>query len=71
MSLAYRERIVGDIRLQRPIKLVVDCGNGVAGASTLGIERAIGCEVQALHSEVDAIFRTTIPTPASSTTCAM
>ena len=30
---AYRERIVGDIKLARPMKVVVDCGNGVAGAS--------------------------------------
>jgi phosphomannomutase len=28
---AYRERIVGDIKLARPMKIVVDCGNGIAG----------------------------------------
>ena len=42
---AYRERIVGDIRLKRPIKIVVDSGNGVAGASAPGIFRALGCDV--------------------------
>ena len=40
----YRDRIVGDIRLARPLKIVVDSGNGVAGASAPGIFRAIGCE---------------------------
>ena len=28
-----RERIVSDVKLARPMKMVVDCGNGVAGAS--------------------------------------
>ena len=40
---AYRERIVGDIRLARPMKIVVDSGSGIAGASAPGILRAIGC----------------------------
>ena len=29
---AYLDRIVGDVRLARPMKIAVDCGNGVAGA---------------------------------------
>ena len=41
----YRDRIVGDIKLARPMKIVVDSGNGVAGASAPGIFRAIGCAV--------------------------
>ena len=42
---AYLQRIVSDIRLSRPMKIVVDSGNGVAGASAPGIFRALGCEV--------------------------
>ena len=42
---AYLARIVGDVKLSRPMKIVVDCGNGVAGASAPAILRAIGCEV--------------------------
>ena len=61
---AYRERIVGDIRLARPMKLVVDCGNGVAGASAPGIFRAIGCEVVELFSEVDGRFPHHHPDPS-------
>lgn len=60
----YSARIVGDIRLQRPIKLVVDCGNGVAGASAPGILRAIGCEVSELFSEVDGTFPNHHPDPS-------
>ncbi|MFO1263211.1 MAG: phosphomannomutase/phosphoglucomutase [Rhodoferax sp.] len=61
---AYRERIVGDIRLARPVKIVVDCGNGVAGASAPAILRAIGCEVTELFSEVDGNFPNHHPDPS-------
>src|SRR3569832_551092 len=49
---AYRDRIAGDIRLARKKKVVIDCGNGVAGASTPHVLRAIGCEVVELFCEV-------------------
>ncbi|HPU10521.1 MAG TPA: phosphomannomutase/phosphoglucomutase, partial [Ottowia sp.] len=61
---AYRERIVGDIKMARPMKVVVDCGNGVAGASAPGIFRAIGCEVIELFSEVDGNFPNHHPDPS-------
>jgi phosphomannomutase len=61
---AYRERIVGDIKLARPLKIVVDSGNGIAGASAPAILRAIGCEVQELYSEVDGNFPNHHPDPS-------
>ena len=61
---AYRERIVNDIRLARPMKIVVDCGNGVAGASAPEIFRAIGCEVIDLFSAVDGSFPNHHPDPS-------
>jgi len=61
---AYRQRIVGDIRLARPMKIVVDCGNGVAGASAPAILRAVGCEVTELYSEVDGNFPNHHPDPS-------
>ncbi len=61
---AYRERIVGDIRLQRPLKIVVDSGNGIAGASAPAIFRALGCEVTELFSEVDGNFPNHHPDPS-------
>ena len=61
---AYRERIAGDIRLARPMKIVVDSGNGVAGASAPAIFRALGCEVIELFSEVDGHFPNHHPDPS-------
>ena len=61
---AYRERIVGDIKLARPMKIVVDSGNGIAGASAPAILRAIGCEVIELFSAVDGNFPNHHPDPS-------
>lgn len=60
----YTARIAGDIKLARPMKIVVDSGNGVAGASAPAILRAIGCEVQELYSEVDGNFPNHHPDPS-------
>ena len=60
----YAQRIVGDIRLARPMKIVVDSGNGVAGASAPAIFRALGCEVIELFSEVDGHFPNHHPDPS-------
>jgi phosphomannomutase len=60
----YRDRIVGDIKLARPMKIVVDCGNGVAGASAPEIFRAIGCEVIEMFSAVDGNFPNHHPDPS-------
>ena len=61
---AYSARIVGDIRLSRPMKIVIDCGNGIAGASAPAIFRALGCEVTELFSEVDGNFPNHHPDPS-------
>ena len=60
----YRDRIQGEIKLARPLKIVVDCGNGVAGASAPDIFRAIGCEVIEMYSEVDGNFPNHHPDPS-------
>ncbi len=60
----YRNRIVSGIKLSRPMKIVVDCGNGVAGASAPAIFRALGCEVIELFSEVDGNFPNHHPDPS-------
>jgi phosphomannomutase len=61
---AYQARIVSDIKLARPMKIVVDSGNGIAGASAPGILRAIGCEVTELYSDVDGDFPNHHPDPS-------
>ena len=60
----YTQRIVGDVRLARPMKIVIDSGNGVAGASAPGIFRALGCDVVELFSEVDGEFPNHHPDPS-------
>ncbi|MDE2605768.1 MAG: phosphomannomutase/phosphoglucomutase [Burkholderiales bacterium] len=60
----YRDRIKSDIRLARPLRIVVDCGNGVAGASAPAILRAVGCEVVEMYSEVDGDFPNHHPDPS-------
>ena len=61
---AYVDRIVSGIHLSRPMKIVVDSGNGIAGASAPGIFRALGCEVIELFSEVDGNFPNHHPDPS-------
>ena len=61
---AYQARIVAGITLARPMNIVVDCGNGIAGASAPAILRAIGCEVTELFSEVDGNFPNHHPDPS-------
>lgn len=60
----YTARIVGDVKLARPMKIVVDCGNGVAGDTAPAIFRALGCEVVELFSEVDGTFPNHHPDPS-------
>jgi len=60
----YTARIVGDCKLARPMKIVVDSGNGIPGASAPGILKALGCEVIDLYSKVDGDFPNHHPDPS-------
>ena len=60
----YSARIVGDCKLARPMKIVVDSGNGIPGASAPAILRALGCEVIELYSKVDGDFPNHHPDPS-------
>ena len=60
----YAARITSDCRLSRPMKVVVDSGNGIPGASAPGILRALGCEVIDLYSRVDGDFPNHHPDPS-------
>ena len=61
---AYLDRIVGDVKLARPMKIVIDCGNGVAGAIAPELFRRLGCEVIELFCEVDGNFPNHHPDPS-------
>jgi len=60
----YTRRITGDVKLARPMKIVIDSGNGIPGASAPGILRALGCEVIDLYSKVDGDFPNHHPDPS-------
>ncbi|HHH38426.1 MAG TPA: phosphomannomutase/phosphoglucomutase, partial [Sedimenticola sp.] len=59
----YMGRITDDIQLLRPLKLVVDCGNGAASVVAPDLFRALGCEVTGLFCEVDGRFPNHHPDP--------
>ena len=61
---AYIARITGDVRLARPMRIAVDCGNGVAGAFAPELYRRLGCEVVELFCEVDGRFPNHHPDPS-------
>ena len=60
----YLDRVIGDIRLARPMKVVIDCGNGVAGAVAPALFRRLGCETVELFCEVDGAFPNHHPDPS-------
>lgn len=60
----YSHRIVKDCKLKRPLKIVVDSGNGIPGASSPAILRALGCEVIDIYSKVDGDFPNHHPDPS-------
>jgi phosphomannomutase/phosphoglucomutase len=64
ISAAYLQRIVGDIELARPLKIVVDTGNGVAGGLAPQLFRALGCELVELFTDIDGHFPNHHPDPA-------
>ncbi len=61
---AYLARIVSDVRLARPMRIAVDCGNGVAGATAGELYRRLGCEVFELYCDVDGRFPNHHPDPS-------
>lgn len=60
----YSHRISSDAKLKRKMKIVVDSGNGIPGASAPGILRALGCDVTELYSEVNGDFPNHHPDPS-------
>ncbi|MDR3394381.1 MAG: phosphomannomutase/phosphoglucomutase [Parasulfuritortus sp.] len=60
----YIARIVGDVKLARPMKIIVDAGNGVAGAYAPALFRAMGCQVEEMFCEVDGNFPNHHPDPS-------
>ena len=64
VNAGYIERIAGDIKLARPMKIVMDCGNGVAGAVAPELFKRLGCDIVPLFCEVDGSFPNHHPDPS-------
>jgi len=62
----YTQRILSDVQLNRPLKIAIDCGNGVAGATAPAVFKGLGCEVIELFSEVDGHFPNHHPDPSQA-----
>ncbi|HET7266567.1 MAG TPA: phosphomannomutase/phosphoglucomutase [Oleiagrimonas sp.] len=60
----YIERVASDVQVERPIKVVADAGNGIAGAVAPQLLEAIGCEVVPLFCDVDGEFPNHHPDPS-------
>lgn len=56
LNAQYLDEIVGDIVLARPMKVVVDSGNGVTGKMAPELLRQLGCEVIELFTDIDGRF---------------
>jgi phosphomannomutase / phosphoglucomutase len=59
----YREGIISRHHLERPVRVVVDCGNGVGSLIAVSTLRGLGAEVTALFCESDGSFPNHHPDP--------
>ena len=60
----YISQITSDVALTQPLKVAVDCGNGVAGKVAPQLLQALGCEVIGLYCKVDGNFPNHHPDPS-------
>lgn len=60
----YTQRVTSDIKLARPLKVVIDCGNGIGGLVAPNLFRKLGCEVIELFCEIDGTFPNHHPDPS-------
>ena len=64
MDERYIDQALAASKLSRPLKVVVDCGNGVAGEMAPALLTKLGCEVIPLFCEIDGNFPNHHPDPA-------
>ncbi len=60
----YIARIHADAQFERSLKVVIDCGNGVAAAVAPSLLRSMGCDVAELYCEIDGDFPNHHPDPS-------
>lgn len=62
----YIKRIAADIKLNKPLTVAIDCGNGIAGAVAPRLFKQLGCDVVPLYCEVDGHFTHHHPDPSKA-----
>ncbi|MDQ3617452.1 MAG: phosphomannomutase/phosphoglucomutase [Pseudomonadota bacterium] len=62
----YVQRVASDVQIDRPLKIVVDAGNGVTGELGPRVLEAIGAEVTPLYCEIDGTFPNHHPDPSDA-----
>ena len=60
----YILRIKEDVTVEKPLRVVLDCGNGIGGVCGPDVLRALGVEVLPLYDEVDGRFPNHHPDPS-------
>jgi phosphomannomutase/phosphoglucomutase len=60
----YVQRVVSDVKLEKPLKIIIDCGNGVGGIVAPKLFRELGCDVTELYCKVDGNFPNHQPDPS-------
>ena len=64
ISQDYIGQVTSDVALAQPLKVAVDCGNGIAGKIAPQLLQALGCEVIGLYCKVDGNFPNHHPDPS-------
>ncbi|HET7032404.1 MAG TPA: phosphomannomutase/phosphoglucomutase, partial [Casimicrobiaceae bacterium] len=64
IAAAYYDRVASDVHLARPLRIAVDCGNGVAGGFAPTLYRRLGCEVTEMYCDIDGSFPNHHPDPS-------
>lgn len=60
----YIARIIQDINIAKPLRVAIDCGNGVAGPAALSLFKKLDCEIHDLYCDVDGTFPNHHPNPS-------
>lgn len=60
----YLDYVTTTVKLKKPLKLIIDCGNGVTGVVAPDLFKALGCEVEVLFADVDGTFPNHHPDPS-------
>lgn len=61
---AYLEKVLADVKLARPMKIAIDCGNGVTGPLAVKLFESLGCKVTPLFTDIDGKFPNHHPDPS-------